>query len=101
MRFFIILASAIFLSCANVSAADKPISKGDVIELVDGKSWSAHTLRKKLREIGFRGLGPGGQRGHIIGITGYYGDDSDRYDIRVNAKTGLVLRVALIRNFTY
>lgn len=87
-------------SVATASAETDLLSRGDILTTADDGWITRRGLRDALRERGYQNFGPGGIRGHIWAITAY-AQDGARYDIRVNARTRVVTKASLIRNFWY
>ena len=97
MRIFLIAMLAI-VSCAVTAQASESrlLKTGDIIKIENGDTLSVPELRVALREFGYSRLGTGGRYGRTLVITAW-GPDNNRYELKVNSRSGKVIRAWIMR----
>lgn len=98
MRAFAYAMGAAILLTSNALAEEQHriLQTGDCIDLNGDTYLDYQELRQVLRQFGYTRLGTGGRYGSILVITAL-GYDKNRYEIKVNGRTGKVVRVQLKR----
>ena len=79
-----------------VAAEPRLLQTGDVIDLGDDDYMDRMEFRAILLDYGYTRIGTGGRYGSIQVITAQ-GYDKNRYEIKVNSRTGEVVRVQAVR----